>query len=405
MGDEAQVARLFLQVPPKTILLPAIYNLPGWPSSGVQQKLIQAIDQTIRQYPPSKRWLGSICKDLEANILQFQSNWSKLSPSEAESRVSCETSDSNNGVISQDLSSDLTSTNNPHIQDYDNGKLLDEYEVCEELIELIMFNYSRPDTEEDESFVSFVVDGNMFHFKTLRSHNQVGTKIWGAGIFLIDFFLRLIEDNPWIRSNNLELLELGAGVGITGIVLKKLLPQCSVMLTDFDGGILEIMRENLTVNFSNDSAAERSESDLMDSDARRKIDVKQLDWTLLAQMNDVLISSDVIFAADCVYSEDLQRPLLLTIRNILSRTSQAKRFDQQRMKLGDLDLPLPCAFIASTERNTETYSNFLSCLEELSDDLNYFDATAYVKDVQSRSKLDLYYEFRDLMRVACVYLK
>jgi hypothetical protein len=70
-------------------------------------------------------------------------------------------------------------------------------------------------------------------FFVQRSHNLVGMKVWNAGLFLIEVFHALLQlsirhiDDPlnllklWFGPNKKSFLELGSGVGMTGIVVER----------------------------------------------------------------------------------------------------------------------------------------------------------------------------------------
>ena len=89
-----------------------------------------------------------------------------------------------------------------------------------------------------------ILDGNcLCTLKVLRYHNQVGTKVWEAGLFLAELLL--------LSNLNLAdriIVELGAGVGVTGLIYMKSIfaspnmPR-KYMMTDFDQTVLENLGE------------------------------------------------------------------------------------------------------------------------------------------------------------------
>jgi hypothetical protein len=80
--------------------------------------------------------------------------------------------------------------------------------------------------------------------KIFPYHNDVGVrKVWEAGAALAEFLIirpDLIKDK--------SILELGAGVGLTGIVISGLCEPKSVHLTDYTDATLINMEHNISIN-------------------------------------------------------------------------------------------------------------------------------------------------------------
>ena len=144
---------------------------------------------------------------------------------------------------------------------------------------------------------------------------SIGKTLWKSATMLADFF----ENNVGTKSiprlssiENLNVLELGAGTGLTGLVLAFKAKR--VILTDHPSQIKQL-EHNCNINkslFSN--------SDV--------VSVCSLDWDLAEkeiERSPVLSSSklDLIVASDCVYFEELQEPLFNTIKALLRRNPSA----------------------------------------------------------------------------------
>lgn len=75
--------------------------------------------------------------------------------------------------------------------------------------------------------------------------SQVGLAMWPSGWLVAEWIL----SNPEIFKGR-SILELGSGVGLTGVVLEKFVKSKSVYLTDYLDSVLNNCRRN--VEISND---------------------------------------------------------------------------------------------------------------------------------------------------------
>jgi protein-lysine N-methyltransferase EEF2KMT len=134
----------------------------------------------------------------------------------------------------------------------------------DELVELMMEYQMKPGVKNDSMpdpnewcYVSFQLPvcnnlamtrntnyNDVVGIKVFPYHNDVGVrKVWEAGAALAEFFLvrpDLIKDK--------SVLELGAGVGLTGIIISGLCEPKSVHLTDYTDATLINMEHNISVN-------------------------------------------------------------------------------------------------------------------------------------------------------------
>ena len=74
-------------------------------------------------------------------------------------------------------------------------------------------------------------------------HNDVALRLWEAGSYLAEFFLH----NPSILSEK-HVVELGAGVGFTSLVIMVFCKPASVHLTDYTEPCMLNLEHNLKIN-------------------------------------------------------------------------------------------------------------------------------------------------------------
>lgn len=108
--------------------------------------------------------------------------------------------------------------------------------------------------------------------------------------------------NP--RDKPLQVLELGSGCGIVGIALAKLLPRCSVMLTD--------LPEAEDIVIQNIAAARPAHSS--------KIEYQNLDWDEPLPKDFCHEPIDLILVSDCTYNAD-SLPALVSVLDRLVQSS------------------------------------------------------------------------------------
>lgn len=106
------------------------------------------------------------------------------------------------------------------------------------------------------------------------------------------------------QHNPLNVIELGSGCGIVGIALAKLLPQCSVLLTD-----LPEVEDIITRNISTAQLAPSSE-----------IQYQNVDWDEELPHDLCNTTVDLILISDCTYNAD-SSPALVSVLSQLARKS------------------------------------------------------------------------------------
>lgn len=181
---------------------------------------------------------------------------------------------------------------------------------------------------------------------TLRESNSfvsegtTGLCTWEAALALSDYIL---QHKDVVKGKN--VVELGAGAGLLGILLK--LPALElhtgqVLLTDGSETCVQLMRENIALNFeTKDEMAEVPQSETLRWDA-----VAEFPWDKFAE-------TDLLLAADVIY-DDSQFDALLGALDYLFK----QRSNQLEMLL------------ASTVRNVDTLHKFMTELSECSLELS-----------------------------------
>jgi hypothetical protein len=309
------------EVAPASGLSNLLLNLPSWPSEEAQAELVQILTDTdYQRLPPGLTNVSPPHKYLQS-VLQ---------------------------LAKRDI---------------------EKHEICpqynDDFMDLFLNTVCEVGDAEDTGFALYktLLTDRLIPIKIKRSHNEVGTKVWTAGIFLTELIQRMAEKERscWCDAS---VLELGAGVGITGLVLARGLPDeiqpNEVLLSDYPLDVMELLAENTTiVSRWND---------------RCKVDAKALDW---AQVNDhgfddiSLGSYNCILAADCTYSEDLNSSLVRLFEAYFELYSQHHSIAYNNINMEEDYLPIallkskePFVLIACTERNIVTYQHFLSVLEQ-----------------------------------------
>ncbi|KAF3763379.1 hypothetical protein M406DRAFT_293032 [Cryphonectria parasitica EP155] len=137
-------------------------------------------------------------------------------------------------------------------------------------------------------------------------HTDVGLQSWGASIVVSE----LLCSGPQRFDLSVDalgaaprIIELGAGTGLVGITMAKLLPRlgmagAEVIATDYHPAVLANLRDNIAMNFPPSSS-----SDASDEDKEYPVQTCLLDWSvprleapLLDRPADMLIATDVVYA-------------------------------------------------------------------------------------------------------------
>lgn len=195
--------------------------------------------------------------------------------------------------------------------------------------------------EGDSDLVRVKKNKDLLRIRVYPHHNDVGVaKVWEAGACLAEYILQ----NP-IRDR--RVIELGAGVGLTGLVAAAVKAK-SVHMTDYTEATLDNLSYNVSIN----------SKWLEDRDVDpQSISVGKLEWGEASTEGDCcqLESADLLIAADVVYSRDCIPDLVTTVREFLSSSSSSSSSSSPNDKV---------ALFATTHRNRQTFQLFETELKE-----------------------------------------
>uniref|UniRef100_F6TPM4 FAM86 N-terminal domain-containing protein n=1 Tax=Ciona intestinalis TaxID=7719 RepID=F6TPM4_CIOIN len=132
------------------------------------------------------------------------------------------------------------------------------------------------------------------------SNGTTGLVTWTAALLLAEWCL---SKQDFLRGK--KIIELGSGIGFTGIVLLKAVEQLSYTFTDVHPNVLSVLKSNVAINsLENENVA-----------------IKQLKWgeqsTILEQPYDIVLAADVVFDPSIIPD------LLHTISMLLCRNKDA----------------------------------------------------------------------------------
>ncbi|XP_043091238.1 protein-lysine N-methyltransferase EEF2KMT [Puntigrus tetrazona] len=165
----------------------------------------------------------------------------------------------------------------------------------------------------------------------LISQGTTGLVTWEAALYLSEWAL----ENTHIFKNK-TVLELGSGIGLTGIVVCRSSSLTKYIFSDCHQAVLRTLKGNIANCLTNCDSGSAS------------VCVEDLDWENVSDEQLQRIQADTIVAADVVYDPDVIACLVSLLSRILNGRAQEKH---------------PVVYIASTVRNPQTYDCFKKELE------------------------------------------
>uniref|UniRef100_A0A2A4JBK2 Uncharacterized protein n=1 Tax=Heliothis virescens TaxID=7102 RepID=A0A2A4JBK2_HELVI len=197
--------------------------------------------------------------------------------------------------------------------------------------------------EDGFSYRHYLIGNDTNNIVTIKeTRNMVvngttGLKTWEAALMLSDWAL----SNPEIFANK-NVLELGSGVGFTGITISKLCNVKSLTFTDCHNDVLKTVCENIEINLPH-YKQETIHGVTMFKNAGKSLNVMMLDWNTLDDLPENVVP-DIVIGADIVYDPSILIPLCNVIKTFCFRNKHLE------------------VYIASVIRNEETFSLFLKTL-------------------------------------------
>ena len=173
----------YLEMAPIMEILSLLRSLPNWPNVSAQTMFCHhVVDSKFLKFPPSTRWMRSLLKFVE-----------------------------------KDVANSLDGMSDP---------------LAELFLKNVAIDYAQDTEFCDEAFVTFVSDDEIFvltegeaiptpststtTIRVLRVHNDVGTRIWEAGLYMAE----ILKGFPELLARK-SVVELGAGSGISTLLALK----------------------------------------------------------------------------------------------------------------------------------------------------------------------------------------
>ncbi|XP_076609709.1 protein-lysine N-methyltransferase EEF2KMT isoform X2 [Chaetodon auriga] len=186
-----------------------------------------------------------------------------------------------------------------------------------------------------ECYKSYLLPGgeavSLSESVALISEGTTGLVTWEAALYLAEWAL----DHRQTFAGR-TVLELGSGVGLTGITICRSCSPNRFVFSDCHSSVLRRLRANVQLNG-------------LTEETSPTVSVEELDWTAATEEQLQRIGADVVIAADVVYDPDVVGGLVKLLSRILRGSSPEV---------------LPEVLVCSTIRNQETYDGFKQQLEK-----------------------------------------
>ncbi|NXU93103.1 EF2KT methyltransferase, partial [Xiphorhynchus elegans] len=185
------------------------------------------------------------------------------------------------------------------------------------------------------------------------SGGTTGLITWDAALHLAEWAV----ENPEVFRDR-TVLELGSGIGFTGIAICKTCQPKTYIFSDCHHCVLRQLGENIRLNgfvlepgvtWSIQTESQRQEVEAKNCQ-NPKLIVAELDWGSVTEKELVGLQPDVVLAADVVYDPEI----ILALIGMLQKLSTCRA-----------DRKAPEVFIASTIRNPDTYLLFQAELDKV----------------------------------------
>ncbi|CAI5734959.1 unnamed protein product [Hyaloperonospora brassicae] len=245
--------------------------------------------------------------------------------------------------------------------------------VVEALMEFVLNKKLRDDSLYAEAmhYVSYTVPTAATTSKVVTCRvasllNEVGLRLWEAGWLLAEYVLRHAHD-----FHDKTVLELGAGVGFTGMALACVCRSSRVVLTDYAPNVLQNLRYNVELNSDKFICP---------------VEVQALDWgTWQRTDREDAVHPDILLAGDCVYDVAAFPAMMHALESFFGE-HEGGDTSQQSQRV---------AIFAATIRNQKTFQEFLDQLAE--HDIDYVDTTTCLTETLEKQTFP--YSNRDQIRI------
>lgn len=219
--------------------------------------------------------------------------------------------------------------------------------LMEIVLEVSQLKEEFPDPHES-SYLSFFINSksnkspsaHALRIRQFPYHNDISLRLWEAGACLAEFFLAhssLVVDK--------KVVELGAGVGLTGFIIAGCCGASKVHLTDCTDECLLNLEHNIAINQSwlkkYSESANISQGYLEWSEF---VDCKRKEETSFCNVE--FNTADILIAADVTYDVSVIESLVAVIQSFLLNDPDNKE-----------------VIFAITKRNLNTFDLFLEQLK------------------------------------------
>lgn len=123
----------------------------------------------------------------------------------------------------------------------------DDVEVCEPLLRdyLQLATCPQPPSFSSSFYLTYQwhLNPHPIVVRVAPQENEVGLRPWESAFFLAEYLMA----NPALTKGK-KVLELGAGVGLVGLVAGLWCQASGVIFTDCDGEVLKYLRHNVEIN-------------------------------------------------------------------------------------------------------------------------------------------------------------
>lgn len=179
------------------------------------------------------------------------------------------------------------------------------------------------------------------------SQGTTGLITWDAALQLAEW----ATENPAVFTNR-TVLELGSGVGFTGLVICKTCNPKTYIFSDYHHCVLKQLTENIHLNGFTLEPETTNPAQGQEAEGKEyqqpKLVVAELDWGSVTEEQLLALQADVVIAADVIYDPEIT----------LSLTGMLQKFSTSRADRK------PEVYIALTVRNLDTYHMFQAELDK-----------------------------------------
>lgn len=201
--------------------------------------------------------------------------------------------------------------------------------------------------EQGFSYKHYEIPGNdvikLKESSAFISEGTTGLCSWQASKALCEYITNNLED-----FHGKNILELGSGVGLSGIYMAKHCEPSILVLSDCHNSVMSTLKQNVELNFPKGMKVECDNPlvNCLIDNGDSLVAVMNLDWGYISSSNiNQLIEPDIIVGSDIVYDHALFQALLIAINYVFALANNK------------------CKFILScTERNHDTLNDFLQLL-------------------------------------------